>query len=45
LGAQHGDRVIVQAGLEPGERIVTRGAHLVHLASAGAESHGHGHVH
>jgi RND family efflux transporter MFP subunit len=32
-------------GVEPGERIVTRGAHLVRLAALSPQSPGHGHVH
>ena len=32
-------------GLEPGERIVTRGAHLVRLAALSPQAPGHGHVH
>ncbi|MEZ4340862.1 MAG: hypothetical protein R3B82_29925, partial [Sandaracinaceae bacterium] len=44
LGASQGDRVAVLSGVEAGERVVTRGAHLVRLAgSSGAV--GHGHVH
>ncbi len=44
LGPSEGDRVAVTSGVEEGERIVTRGAHLVRLAgSSGAV--GHGHVH
>jgi membrane fusion protein, heavy metal efflux system len=32
-------------GVEPGERIVTRGAHLVRLAALSPQTPGHGHVH
>jgi membrane fusion protein, heavy metal efflux system len=32
-------------GIEPGERIVTRGAHLVRLAAMSPQTPGHGHVH
>jgi len=45
LGARHGEDVLVIAGLEAGERIVTRGAHLVHLASGAGEQVGHQHPH
>jgi RND family efflux transporter MFP subunit len=46
-GLRDGDRVGVHAGVRAGERIVSRGAYLVHLA-AGAEGdagHHHGHDH
>ncbi|MEM1413428.1 MAG: efflux RND transporter periplasmic adaptor subunit [Myxococcota bacterium] len=43
-GPYERDLVAIVAGLESGERVVTRGAHLVRLAgSSGAV--GHGHVH
>jgi RND family efflux transporter MFP subunit len=32
-------------GVEPGDRIVTRGAHLVRLAALSPQTPGHGHVH
>lgn len=32
-------------GVEPGERIVMRGAHLVRLAALSPQTPGHGHVH
>lgn len=32
-------------GVEPGERIVTRGAHLVRLAALSPQTPGHGHTH
>jgi membrane fusion protein, heavy metal efflux system len=43
--AREGGFVHVDAGLEPGERIVTRGAHLVRLAALSPQTPGHGHVH
>ena len=44
LGANDGSRVVVLAGLEPGEQIVTRGAVNLKMASAsGAIPHGHEH--
>jgi RND family efflux transporter MFP subunit len=45
LGARSGDLVQVTDGLEPGERVVTRGAYLVRLASLSTSVPAHGHVH
>ncbi len=45
LGIRDGDWVEVTAGLEAGERIVTRGAYLVHLAASVPAEVGHGHHH
>ena len=45
LGSRTGRRVHVTAGLKEGERIVTRGAYLVRLASMSTEVPAHGHVH
>lgn len=45
LGAREGDRVQVTAGLKAGERIVTRGAQLVRLASLSTSVPAHGHAH
>ena len=47
VGARAGDWVSVTAGLAIGERVVTRGTHLVRLAARSSENtvHGHGHVH
>jgi membrane fusion protein, heavy metal efflux system len=42
---REGGYVHIAAGLEPGERIVTRGAHLVRLAALSPQTPGHGHVH
>lgn len=46
-GASDGGRVAILDGIEPGERIVTRGGYLVRLAARAAEGGGasHGHVH
>lgn len=44
-GARSGDLVAVSEGLSPGERIVTRGAHLVRLADKPAGEQAHGHIH
>ncbi len=35
----------IRTGLEPGERVVSRGAYLVHLAASGPAAAGHGHAH
>ena len=44
LGADDGLRVRILSGLEPGERVVTRGAVNLKMASAsGAIPHGHEH--
>ena len=45
LGIREGDYVQVKSGIEPGERIVTRGAYLVRLAAAAPAAAGHGHAH
>lgn len=46
LGPRDGARVLVEAGVAAGERLVTEGAILVRLASQGsAGATGHGHVH
>jgi RND family efflux transporter MFP subunit len=45
LGPRAGDRVQVLDGLQPGERVVTKGAYLVRLATLSATVPAHGHVH
>jgi membrane fusion protein, heavy metal efflux system len=45
LGIRDGDLVQVLEGLSPGERIVSRGAWQVRLASAAGALPAHGHVH
>ncbi len=45
LGARQGDWVEVLDGLAAGERVVSRGAYLVKLASTGTAQIGHGHAH
>ncbi|HQT00642.1 MAG: hypothetical protein B7Y26_00955 [Hydrogenophilales bacterium 16-64-46] len=45
LGARDGDWVEVLDGLTPGQRVVSRGAYLVKLASTGTAQIGHGHAH
>ncbi|HDP90293.1 MAG TPA: efflux RND transporter periplasmic adaptor subunit [Thioalkalivibrio sp.] len=45
LGIRDGDWVEVIDGLTSGERIVTRGAYLVHLAASVPAEVGHGHAH
>lgn len=44
-GNQQGPDVQIIQGLRPGERVVTRGAYLVRLASMTSEAPAHGHVH
>jgi multidrug efflux pump subunit AcrA (membrane-fusion protein) len=44
-GEREGGYLRIVSGLEPGERIVTRGAHLVRLAALSPRTPGHGHVH
>lgn len=45
LGARTGDVVQIVDGVEPGERVVTKGAYLVRLASLSTSVPAHGHVH
>ena len=45
LGLREGNFVQVLAGLKPGERIVTKGAMVIRLASASASVPAHGHAH
>ncbi len=45
LGNRQGGEVQITAGLRPGERVVTRGAYLVRLASMSSQAPAHGHVH
>lgn len=45
LGAREGDRVQVVSGLKAGDRVVTRGAQLVRLASLSTSVPAHGHAH
>jgi RND family efflux transporter MFP subunit len=40
-----GDRIGIARGVDAGERIVTRGAHLVRLADRAKSSGAHGHIH
>lgn len=44
-GEREGGYVHIVSGLEAGERVVTRGAHLVRLAALSPQTPGHGHVH
>ena len=44
-GARDGDWIQVLDGLEPGQRLVTRGAYLVKLAATRTGELGHGHAH
>jgi multidrug efflux pump subunit AcrA (membrane-fusion protein) len=45
LGARDGDWVEIVDGLEPGQRVVSRGAYLVKLASTATGAIPHGHAH
>ena len=45
MGERQGGRVQVTTGVAPGERVVTRGAYLVRLASMSTQVPAHGHVH
>jgi cobalt-zinc-cadmium efflux system membrane fusion protein len=45
LGARSGDLVQVLDGVKSGERVVTKGAYLVRLASLSTSVPAHGHVH
>jgi multidrug efflux pump subunit AcrA (membrane-fusion protein) len=45
VAARDGDWVGVKAGLMPGDRVVTRGAYEVQLASAAKGLPAEGHVH
>jgi RND family efflux transporter MFP subunit len=44
-GARSGNLVQILDGVQPGERVVTRGAYLVRLASLSTSVPAHGHVH
>jgi cobalt-zinc-cadmium efflux system membrane fusion protein len=45
LGARTGDLLQITEGVKPGDRVVTRGAYLVRLASLSTSVPAHGHVH
>ncbi|MBI2832898.1 MAG: efflux RND transporter periplasmic adaptor subunit [Acidobacteria bacterium] len=45
LGARTGDVVQIVDGVKPGDRVVTKGAYLVRLASLSTSVPAHGHVH
>jgi multidrug efflux pump subunit AcrA (membrane-fusion protein) len=45
VGAREGELVQILAGVKPGERIVTTGAHLVRLAALSTSVPATGHVH
>jgi len=44
-GLRDGEYVIVTEGLSPHERVVSRGAYLLHLAAGAPAEAGHGHAH
>ena len=45
IGPRSGSQIAITSGLKPGERVVTKGAHLVRLADRSKNTGGHGHVH
>ncbi len=45
LGVREGNLVQIPEGLQPGERIVTKGAYLIRLAALSSQIPAHGHVH
>jgi multidrug efflux pump subunit AcrA (membrane-fusion protein) len=45
LGGRDGDFVEVLSGLSPGERVVTKGAYYIRLASSSGAVPAHGHAH
>jgi RND family efflux transporter MFP subunit len=45
LGPRSGDLVQILEGVKPGDRVVTKGAYLVRLASLSTSVPAHGHVH
>lgn len=45
IAVRDGDRVGIASGLSDGDRVVTRGAYLIHLAASGPAEIGHGHAH
>jgi membrane fusion protein, heavy metal efflux system len=45
LGPRSGDLVQITEGIRPGDRVVTKGAYLVRLASLSTSVPAHGHVH
>jgi len=45
LGARDAGYVEIQEGLQPGDRVVTKGAYLVYLSSTAPGTAAHGHVH
>jgi RND family efflux transporter MFP subunit len=45
LGGRTGDLVQITEGVKPGDRVVTKGAYLVRLASLSTSVPAHGHVH
>jgi multidrug efflux pump subunit AcrA (membrane-fusion protein) len=45
VGIREGEMVQVLEGVKPGERIVSKGAHLVRLAALSTQVPAHGHVH
>ena len=45
LGSREGGYVHALEGVEPGERVVSRGAYLIRLAAMSTQIPAHGHAH
>ena len=45
LGNRQGEYIQVATGVQPGERVVTKGAYLIRLSSMSSQIPAHGHVH
>lgn len=45
IALRDGDQLGISSGVETGERVVSQGAYLVHLAASGPAEAGHGHAH
>jgi RND family efflux transporter MFP subunit len=45
LGNRQGEYIQVASGVQPGERVVTKGAYLIRLSSMSSQIPAHGHVH
>jgi membrane fusion protein, heavy metal efflux system len=45
VGPKAAGQVLIESGLRAGERVVTTGAHLIHLAERSKDEQPHGHIH
>ncbi|TGY88215.1 efflux RND transporter periplasmic adaptor subunit [Marinicauda algicola] len=45
IAVRDGQSIGIASGVEPGERVATEGAYLIHLAASGPAEAGHGHAH